>query len=95
MTTRNSLFALLVAAIPALAFTLQDVVFQLPDNQHEASLGLFVTVLGLLSVWVLGGRLCRSRHAHGSFGGQSGRSQRIPKAKLFCASVSRCDVFGV
>jgi len=50
-----------VGAIPAVAFTLHDLVFQLPDNQHEASLGFFVTAAGLLFVWGLGGYLAARR----------------------------------
>jgi hypothetical protein len=46
-----------VALIPTVAFTLHDLVFQLPDNQHEASLGFFLTAFGLLFVWALGGYL--------------------------------------
>ena len=57
MTRRKSLLPLLVAVIPALAFTLHDLVFQISDNQHEASLGFFLTASGLLLVWALGGRL--------------------------------------
>jgi hypothetical protein len=57
MNTRKSLLPLLAAVMPALAFTLHDLVFQLPDNQHEASLGFFLTAAGLLFVWALGGRL--------------------------------------
>jgi hypothetical protein len=57
MNTRQSLLPLLVAVVPALAFTLHDLVFQLPDNQHEASPGFFVTAAVLLFVWALGGRL--------------------------------------
>jgi hypothetical protein len=39
--------ALGVGLIPTIAFTLHDLVFQLPDNQHEASLGFFLTIFGL------------------------------------------------
>jgi hypothetical protein len=60
MTTRRSVLTLgIVSTVltPAIAFTLHDLVFQLPDNQHEASLGFFVTAFGLLFVWALGGYL--------------------------------------
>ena len=57
MTTSRSMLSLGVALIPAFAFTLHDFVFQLPDNQHEASLGFFMTACGLLFVWALGGYL--------------------------------------
>lgn len=57
MTRRSSMFALGVGVIPAIAFTLHDLVFQLPDNQHEASLGFFLGVFGLLLVWGLAGYL--------------------------------------
>ena len=57
VTSRSSMLSLGVGAIPAVAFTLHDLVFQLPDNQHEASLGLFVTASGLLFVWGLVGYL--------------------------------------
>ena len=56
-TSRSSVLPLGVGAIPAVAFTLHDLVFQLPDNQHEASLGFFVTAAGLLFVWGLVGYL--------------------------------------
>ena len=46
-----------VSAIPAVAFTLHDLVFQLPDNQHQASLGFFLTASLLLFVWGLVGYL--------------------------------------
>lgn len=57
MTTRRLILTLGVVLIPTLAFTLHDLVFQLPDNQHEASLGFFLTALGLLLVWAVGGYL--------------------------------------
>ena len=56
-TSRSSMLSLGVGAIPAVAFTLHDLVFQLPDNQHEASLGFFLTASGLLFVWGLVGYL--------------------------------------
>jgi hypothetical protein len=46
-----------IGALPAVAFMLHDLIFQLPDNQHEATLGFFVTVGGLLAVWALSGCL--------------------------------------
>ena len=46
-----------VGLLPALAFTLHDLVFQLPDNQHEASLGFFASIVALLLVWGIGGYL--------------------------------------
>jgi hypothetical protein len=55
--TRNSKLALAVGVIPAIVFTLHDLVFQLPDNEHEASLGFFLTVGGLLFVWGASGYL--------------------------------------
>ena len=58
MTTRGFSLALIVTVLaPTIAFTLHDLVFQLSDNQHEASLGFFVTAFGLLFVWALGGYL--------------------------------------
>ena len=56
------MFALGVGLVPTIAFTLHDLVFQLPDNQHEASLGFFLTVFGLLLIWGVAGYLA----AHGS-----------------------------
>jgi MFS family permease len=47
--------SLAIAILPTVAFVLHDFVFQLPDNQHEASWGFFATVAGLLIVWVLAG----------------------------------------
>ena len=64
MTARQSFLSLgtvLAVLTPTAAFVLHDLVFQLPDNQHEASLGFFVTVLGLLFVWALGGYLAGRR----------------------------------
>jgi hypothetical protein len=64
METDNSMFGIgvmTVAAIPAIAFALHDLVFQLPDNQHEPTLGFFITVGGLLFVWGLGGYLAAPR----------------------------------
>jgi hypothetical protein len=58
MTTRRpvlSMGLILTVLAPTIALTLHDLVFQLPDNQHEASLGFFVTVFGLLFAWALGG----------------------------------------
>ena len=60
-TTWLSVGVILIVATPAIAFTLHDFVFQLPDNQHEASLGFFVSVSGLLFVWALGGYLVGRR----------------------------------
>ena len=57
MTSRSAMLSLGVGAIPAVAFTLHDLVFQLPDNQHEASLGFFLTASGLLFIWGLVGYL--------------------------------------
>jgi hypothetical protein len=51
------MLALGVGLIPTIAFTLHDLVFQLPDNQHEASLAFFLTVFGLLLVWGVTGYL--------------------------------------
>jgi hypothetical protein len=51
MVARSSLPAFAVGLLPAVAFTLHDLVFQLPDNQHEASLGFFVALFALLLVW--------------------------------------------
>jgi hypothetical protein len=59
--TRRATVRLMVAALPALAFTLHDLVFQLPDNQHEASAGFFATVIGLLVVWTATGYLSADR----------------------------------
>ena len=56
--------ALAVALIPAVAFFLHDFVFQLPDNQHEASVGLFLTLAGLLFVWGLAGYLAGRGRTH-------------------------------
>jgi MFS family permease len=61
-TRRSLIFALGVGLIPTIAFTLHDLVFQLPDNQHEPSLGFLLTVFGLLLVWGVAGYLA----AHGS-----------------------------
>lgn len=43
MSTRKAMLSggtLLAVLAPTAAFVLHDLVFQLPDNQHEASLGL-------------------------------------------------------
>jgi len=64
MTNRKSMLSLgtaLVIVAPTVAFVLHDLVFQLPDNQHEASPGFFATLLGLLFVWALGGYLAGRR----------------------------------
>jgi hypothetical protein len=64
METGNSTFrfrVMTVAAVPAIAFALHDFVFQLPDNQHEPTLGFVITVGGLLFVWGLGGYLAAPR----------------------------------
>src|SRR4051812_14598664 len=60
-TTGLSVGVILIVAAPAIAFTLHDFVFQLPDNQHEASLGFFATVFGLLFVWAFAGYLVGRR----------------------------------
>ena len=49
--------ALVVALIPTIAFVLHDLVFQLPDNEGEASIGFYVTIVGLLCVWGCSGFL--------------------------------------
>jgi MFS family permease len=62
--TRKSMLSvgiILTGLAPTAAFLLHDLVFQLPDNQHEASLGFFVTVFGLVFVWALGGYLAGRR----------------------------------
>jgi len=56
-----SVGTVLTVLTPTAAFVLHDLVFQLPDNQHEASLGFFVTGVGLLFVWTLGGYLAGRR----------------------------------
>src|SRR5258705_5506702 len=64
MTARQSFLSLgmvLAVLTPTAAFVLHDLVFQLPDNQHDASLGFFVTGFGLLFVWALGGYLAGRR----------------------------------
>ena len=52
---------LAVAIIPTIAFVLHDLVFQLPDNEGEASLGFFITIVGLLCVWGCSGYLMARR----------------------------------
>ena len=64
MTGHQSLLSrgiVLTVLAPSAAFVLHDFVFQAPDNQHEASLGFFLTVLGLLFVWAVGGCLAGRR----------------------------------
>ena len=53
--------AVAVAIIPTIAFVLHDFVFQLPDNEGEASLGFFLTVAGLLCVWGCSGYIVARR----------------------------------
>ena len=65
--TRSSKLALAAGLIPAVAFTLHDLVFQLPDTEHEASLGFFLTAGALLLVWGFSGYFAaRSRGAAGA-----------------------------
>jgi len=64
--TRDSKLAVAVGLIPTIAFTLHDLVFQLPDMEGEASLGFFLTGGSLLLVWgFLGYLAVRSRAAVG------------------------------
>ena len=56
-----SIGAVGAALAPTAAFVLHDLVFQLPDNQHEASPGSLLTVAGLLFSWALGGYLAGRR----------------------------------
>jgi hypothetical protein len=49
--------AFVVAIIPTIAFVLHDLVFQLPDNEGEASIGFYLTIAGLLCVWGCSGYL--------------------------------------
>ena len=58
---RSVRLALVVAIIPTIAFVLHDLVFQLPDNEGEASLGFFLTIAGLLCVWGCSGYLMAGR----------------------------------
>jgi hypothetical protein len=53
--------ALVVAIIPTIAFVLHDLVFQLPDNEGEASLGFFVTIAALFGVWGSSGYIMARR----------------------------------
>lgn len=55
MTTFASKFLRALMLTPAVAFVLHDLVFQLPDNQHDASPGFFATAASLGCVWALGG----------------------------------------
>jgi len=64
MTIRKSTISIGVVAAtlaPTAAFVLHDLVFQLPDNQHEASPVFLMTVSGLLFAWALGGYLVGRR----------------------------------
>ena len=64
MTIRKSTISIGVIAAtlaPTAAFVLHDLVFQLPDNQHEASPAFLMTVSGLLFAWALGGYLVGRR----------------------------------
>lgn len=60
-TTGLSRRVILIVAAPAIAFTLHDFVFQLPDNHHEASLGFFAAAFCLFSTWALAGYLAGQR----------------------------------
>jgi hypothetical protein len=62
---RHVRLAFAVALIPTIAYILHDLVFQLPDNAHEATLGFFVTVAGLLCVWTSSGYII-ARHVNGT-----------------------------
>ena len=57
MTVRSSnlRLAFAVAVLPTIAYVLADFVFQLPDNGHEATFGLFLTIAALLTVWASSG----------------------------------------
>jgi hypothetical protein len=57
----NLRLALAVAVIPTIAYVLHDLVFQLPDNAHEPTLGFFLTVAGLLGVWASSGYIIARR----------------------------------
>jgi hypothetical protein len=57
----NLRLALAVAVIPTIAYVLHDLVFQLPDNAHEPTLGFFLTVAGLLCVWASSGYIIARR----------------------------------
>jgi hypothetical protein len=61
----NLRLTLTIALIPTVAFILHDLVFQLPDNAHEATVGLFLTFAGLLCVWGYCGYIiaCRANGA--------------------------------
>ena len=56
-----SIGAVVATLAPTAAFVLHDLVFQLRDNQHEASPAFLMTVAGLLFVWALGGYLAGRR----------------------------------
>jgi hypothetical protein len=60
-TSRFSVGVLGFAAIPTIAFVLHDLVFQLHDNGHEATLGLVLTVAGFLFIWACSGYLIARR----------------------------------
>ena len=57
----NFRLAVAVAVIPTIAFILHDLVFQLPDNEGEASLGFFLTIAALLCVWGCSGYIVARR----------------------------------
>ena len=69
--------ALAVAAIPTIAY-IPAVVFRLPDNGHEASLGLFVTLAGLLFSWASSGHNRRSHSRAATTQGERSQTSDRP-----------------
>jgi len=75
-----------VALAPTLAFVLHDFVFQLPDNQHEASAGFVLTVMGLLVVWIATGYLAaRGASQRAALGAAAGVSSVLVLWATFIA----------
>jgi hypothetical protein len=86
-TTRRWGPALLgIVLFPTVAFALESAVFQLRDNQHEPTVGFFMTVGVLLSVWGASGYLAARGARRPASAAKSGAAAALVSVALLAAA---------